>query len=69
MEPSIKLDFETIEKRLGGPVAAAGAAGVSLVTWWRWRTGRTEINPRIKATLRLLAEHAITKEQDGRRKA
>lgn len=40
-----------IEKALGGPILAAREAGVTHVTWWRWRSGRVPPNKTLIALL------------------
>jgi hypothetical protein len=53
METTQKMKI--IEKKLGGPVAAARAAGVEYPTWYRWRQANGE-QKRIVKVLDLLLE-------------
>lgn len=38
-------DFIELERRLGGPVAAAESAGVKYPTWYRYREGLLSLTP------------------------
>lgn len=59
--------FEAVEKKFGSARNAAEAAGVTYTTWWRWRTGKTTMRPRIKATLELLTSHPVVDGNERRR--
>lgn len=49
-----KEDFRELEARLGGPVCAARAAGVSYPTWYRWREGKMPLVPSRAKLIELL---------------
>ena len=47
-------DFRELERRLGGPVAAARCAGVSYPTWYRRREGKLQMTPEAIRLMELL---------------
>lgn len=61
-----KKQMKEIEVALGGPTQAAREAGVTHVTWWRWREGRVPPNA---ALINLMHEkHRVSACKKSKRK-
>jgi hypothetical protein len=56
MNDDLRLKMEEVERRLGGPLAAATAAGVRYPTWYRWRVGAIRPSHRTIALVNLLLQ-------------
>ena len=56
-----KTKIRLLEKFLGGPVAAAKAAGVQYVTWYRWRNGLRGITPQTSRMLDMMLKELSSK--------
>jgi hypothetical protein len=54
MDEKLREKMIEIEQRLGGPVAAARAAGVRYPTWYRWRVGTLQPSTRTMNLVDLL---------------